>query len=209
MKQHKSFMKKHKTAVKKFTASMFTILPLTATLMLGGCAAILTGANDKPIEEDPGSRSFGSVIDDQTIETTATVNIRKTNPALENANVVVTSYNGIVLLSGQAPNEELRSAAAKATALVKNVREVRNELTVGDNASFAVHSADTLMTAKIKAKLLTAANIKDSRVKVVTENGCVFLLGLVTHAEGAIAGKVAQESNGVQKVVLLFEYVDG
>jgi osmotically-inducible protein OsmY len=195
--------------VKKFAISIFKIFPLTAALALSGCTAVLTETNDKPIESDPGSRSFGSVIDDQSIETTATVNIRKTDPGLEHANVVVTSYNSIVLLSGQVPSEELRNTAAQTAALVKKVRQVHNELTVGENTGFAVRSSDALLTTKIKAKLLAAANIKDSRVKVVTENGSVFLLGLVTHAEGDIAGKVVQNTDGVQKVMLLFEYVDG
>lgn len=195
--------------MKKFLIPIFTVLPLAAALTLGGCTAILNETNDKPIAEDPGSRSFGSVIDDQSIETTATVNIRKTDPGLEHANVVVTSYNGIVLLSGQAPSEELRNAAAQTAALVKKVRQVHNQLTVGENTGFAVRSSDALLTTKIKTKLLAAANIKDSRVKVVTENGSVFLLGLVTHAEGDIASKVVQNTDGVQKVVLLFEYVDG
>ena len=81
-------------------------------------------------------------------------------------------------------------------------------MTVGPNSSFAARTADTLITTKIKSKLLTAADIKDSRVKVLTEDGTVFLMGLVTHAEGEIAGKTAQDTEGVQKVVLLFEYVD-
>lgn len=195
--------------MKKLLVPIFTVLSLAAAFTLGGCTAILNETNDKPIAEDPGSRSFGSVIDDQSIETTATVNIRKTDPGLEHANVVVTSYNGIVLLSGQAPSEELRNAAAQTAALVKKVRQVHNQLTVGENTGFAVRSSDALLTTKIKTKLLAAANIKDSRVKVVTENGSVFLLGLVTHAEGDIASKVVQNTDGVQKVVLLFEYVDG
>lgn len=194
--------------MKKLTRPILTLLPFAIALLLGGCTAILTETNDKPIEEDPGRRSLGSIIDDQSIETTATVNIRKTNPSLEQANVVVTSYNGIVLLSGQVPSEELRNAAAQTTALVKNVRQVHNYLTIGDTPGFAARSADTLLTTKLKAKLLTAANIKDSRVKVITENGEVFLLGLVTHEEGNIAGNVAQNTDGVQKVVMLFEFVD-
>lgn len=190
------------------TAFPFAIALSLGTLLLGGCTAILTETNDKPIEEDPGRRSLGSIIDDQSIETTATVNIRKTDPGLEHANVVVTSYNGIVLLSGQVPSEELRNAAAQTTALVKNVRQVHNYLTVGNVSGFAARSSDTLLTTKLKAKLLTAANIKDSRIKVITENGEVFLLGLVTHEEGNIAGNVAQNTDGVQKVVMLFEFVD-
>ncbi len=195
-------------AVKTLAKSIFTAAPLAALLLLSGCTAILNETNDKPIEDDPGRRSLGSIIDDQSIETTATVNIRKTDARLEHANVIVTSYNGVVLLCGQVPNEELRVLAAQTAARVKNVRQVHNHLTVGANTGFAVRSADTLMTTKIKAKLLGAANIKDSRVKVITENGTAFLLGLVTHAEGDIAGSIAQNTDGVQQVVLLFEYVD-
>ncbi|HEY3699058.1 MAG TPA: BON domain-containing protein [Spongiibacteraceae bacterium] len=195
--------------MKKLAKCARAAAPIVAAIALTGCTAILSETNDKPIESDPGSRSFGNVIDDQSIETTATVNIRKTDPNLEHANVVVTSYNGIVLLCGQVPNAELRNTAAQAAALVKNVRAVHNELTVGENTGFAARSSDTLITTKIKSRLLTAANIKDSRVKVVTENGSVFLMGLVTRAEGDIAGKIAQDTGGVQKVVRLFEYVDG
>ncbi|MDB6061825.1 MAG: phospholipid-binding protein [Verrucomicrobiaceae bacterium] len=180
---------------------------ISLTLLAGGCSTFTH--NDQPAQEDPGRRSLGSVIDDQTIETTATANINRAAQALDDANVIVVSYNGNVLLIGQVPNEELRVRAAEVAANVKSVKSVRNELTVGDNASFAVHSSDTLITTKVKSRLLTAANIKDSRVKVITENGVVFLMGLVTHEEADLAGKATQDTGGVQKVVLLFEYVDG
>lgn len=190
--------------------SLLRVLAIvTLAISANGCTTIASQTNDRPIQEDPGRRSFGAAIDDQSIETTATVNIRKTDSALESANVNVICFNGHVLLVGQVPTDELRVRAAEAAATVKNVKSVRNELTVGVNAGFAAHSSDSLITTKLKSKLLGAENIKDSRVKVVTENGAVFLLGLVTHAEADIAAKMAQNTSGVQKVVLLFEYVDG
>lgn len=176
---------------------------------VGGCSTIINETTDKPIESDPGSRTFGAVIDDQSIETTAAVNIAKADPNLDLAHLTVTSYNGIVLLTGQVINADLRQLAAKTAASVKNVRMVRNELEIGANSGFTARSSDTLLTTKIKSKLLGTKNIKDSRVKVVTENGVVFLMGLVTHEEADIASRVAQETSGVQKVVRLFEYVDG
>jgi osmotically-inducible protein OsmY len=185
----------------------FAIVALT--LSAGGCSTFTHENNDQPVQEDAGRRSLGSVIDDQSIELTASTNINRADPALDDANVVVVSYNGNALLVGQAPTEELRVRAAEIAAKVKSVKSVRNELTVGPNASFAAHSADTLITTKVKSKLLTAANIKDSRVKVITENGAVFLMGLVTRSEADIAAKAAQDTGGVQKVVLLFEYVEG
>jgi osmotically-inducible protein OsmY len=180
------------------------------TVLAGsGCTTILSETTSKPIESDPGSRTFGAVIDDQSIETTVTVNIRKADPNLDLAHLAVTSYNGIVLLTGQVINAELRTLAATTAAQVKNVRQVRNELEIGANSSFTARSSDTLLTTKVKSKLLARNDIKDSRVKVVTENGIVFLMGLVTHAEGDIASQVTQDTSGVQKVVRLFEYVDG
>lgn len=189
--------------------SIARALMLAALVGSAGCTTILSETTSKPIESDPGSRTFGAVIDDQSIETTATVNIRKADPNLDLAHLTVTSYNGIVLLTGQVINAELRVLAAETAAKVKNVRQVRNELEIGANSSFTARSSDTALTTKVKSKLLVRSDIKDSRVKVVTENGVVFLLGLVTHAEGDIASKVAQDTSGVQKVVRLFEYVDG
>lgn len=181
---------------------------LLSLSLLGGCTTILSETNDKPIESDPGSRTFGAVIDDHTIETTIGVNIRKADPALDQAHVDVVSYNGIVLLAGQVPREDLRDMAAQVAAKVKNVKRVYNELTVEENASFAAHANDALLTTKIKGKLLGAAHIKDSRVEVTTENGTVFLQGIVTRAEADIATDIVQNTDGVQKVVRLFEYID-
>jgi osmotically-inducible protein OsmY len=182
---------------------------LAALLSTGGCTTIVSSTTDKPIEGDPGSRTFGAMIDDQSIETTVAVNIGKADRNLDLAHLTVTSYNGIVLLTGQVINAELRTLAANTAARVKNVRQVRNELEIGANSSLTARSTDTLLTTKIKSKLLGRNDIKDSRVKVVTENGIVFLMGLVTQAEADIASTVAQETSGVQKVVRLFEYVDG
>lgn len=181
---------------------------LMALSLLGGCTTILSETNDKPIESDPGSRTFGAVIDDHTIETTIGVNIRKADPALDQAHIDVVSYNGIVLLAGQVPREDLRDVAAQVAAKVKNVKRVYNELIVGENASFAAHANDALLTTKIKGKLLGSAHIKDSRVEVTTENGTVFLQGIVTRAEADIATNAVQNTDGVQKVVRLFEYID-
>lgn len=181
---------------------------VVALSLLAGCTTILSETNDKPIESDPGSRTFGAVIDDHTIETTIGVNIRKADPALDQAHIDVVSYNGIVLLAGQVPRDDLRDVAAQVAAKVKNVKRVYNELTVEENASFGAHANDALLTTKIKGKLLGAAHIKDSRVEVTTENGTVFLQGIVTRAEADIATDVVQNTDGVQKVVRLFEYID-
>jgi osmotically-inducible protein OsmY len=181
---------------------------LTALVLLSGCTSIISESSDKPIESDPGSRTFGAVIDDHTIETTVGVNIRKADPALDTAHVVVVSYNGIVLLAGQVPTDEMRQLAADVASRVKNVKSVYNELSVGPNASVAARANDALLTTKIKSRLLGTAHIKDSRVEVTTEYGAVYLQGIVTRTEADIATDAAQNTDGVQKVVRLFEYID-
>ncbi len=179
-----------------------------AALQLTGCSNIVGATTDKPIESSSTSRSYGAAIDDEVIETTALVNIRKTNPALGNAHVLAISYNGVLLLAGQVPTEETRQLAGQAGSRVQNVKRVHNELTVGPNTELLVRTSDSGITTKIKSKLLTHKEAKSGKVKVVTENGVVYLMGVVTRSQADLASVLAQQTGGVQRVVRLFEYVD-
>lgn len=179
-----------------------------AALQLGGCSNIIGATTDKPIEPDRASRSYGAAVDDQVIETTTLVNVRKSHPALENAHLVVVSYNGVLLLAGQVPNEEARHLAGQAASRVQNVKRVHNELTVGPNTELLVRTSDSGITTKIKSKLLTHKEAKSGKTKVVTENGVVYLLGIVTRSQADLVSVLAQQTGGVQRVVRLFEYVD-
>src|SRR5690606_21625948 len=135
-------------------------------LTVAGCSSIVGATTDKPIESDPTSRTFGSIIDDSLIETTATVNIRKSHAQLENAHVVTVSYNGILLLIGQVPNQDVRRIAAETAARVKNVRRVHNHLSVGPNTELLIRSSDSLITSKIKGKFVSHAEVKSGKTKV-------------------------------------------
>ena len=179
---------------------------LLLSSFLAGCTQILTATNDTPIQEDPGSRSLGSYIDDQIIETKATVNIRKTRTELEDAHINVTSHNGIVLLTGQVANAELKHEAATVADKLKKVRKVHNELSVGDASSMLARSNDGWLSTKVKSRLSLNEQLDASRIKVVTEKGVVYLMGLVSKSESDIAAQVASETKGVQKVVRVFEY---
>jgi osmotically-inducible protein OsmY len=178
-------------------------------IFMAGCTSVISATTDKPITSDPSTRTMGSLIDDETIETKTVVNIRKANPGLEHAHLVAVSYNGVLLLAGQAPTAELRMLAAQTAAMVQNVRRVHNELTVGAPTGFASRSSDSLITSKVKSKLLARKDVPGSRIKVVTENGAVYLLGLVTRSQADAAAEAAQTTGGVQKVVRIFEYIDG
>lgn len=187
-----------------------SLLALALCLGTSACSSVITATRDKPIEDDRGTRTFGSKIDDSLIETKVAVNVAKANPDLDqNSHIVVTSFNGVVLLAGQTPRADLKAAAEQAASAVQRVKTVHNELQVLEPSSLLARNNDAWLTTKIKTQMLTDGTIPGSRIKVVTENGIVYLLGLVTQQEGARATSMVQGVSGVQKIVKLFEYIDG
>ncbi|QXI29472.1 BON domain-containing protein [Pseudomonas vanderleydeniana] len=191
------------------TVNRLSLLALTLCLGLSGCSSVLTATRDGPINDDQGTRTLGSKIDDSVIETKVAVNVAKADPDLDAAShIVVSSYNGIVLLAGQTPREDLKAKAEQAASSVQRVKKVNNELQILQPSSFAARSNDTWLTSKIKTQMLTDNTIPGSRIKVITENGIVYLMGLVTQQEASRATNLVQGVGGVQKIVKLFEYID-
>ncbi|MBF8742930.1 MULTISPECIES: BON domain-containing protein [Pseudomonas] len=185
------------------------LMALTLCLSLSGCSSVLTSARNSPIEDDRGTRTIGSKIDDSLIETKVSVNIAKANADLDKgSHIVVSSYNGIVLLAGQTPRADLKSLAEQTAGQVQRVKKVHNELQVMQPSSILARNNDAWLTTKIKAQMLGDANVPSTRIKVITENGIVYLLGLVTQQEANAATSVVQGVSGVQKIVKLFEYID-
>ncbi|HJE29926.1 phospholipid-binding protein [Stutzerimonas xanthomarina] len=187
----------------------FSIVALALCLATTGCSSVLTAARDEPINDNRGTRTIGSKIDDSLIETKAAVNIAKAHPDLDKAShIVVASYNGVVLLAGQTPREELKQLAEQTASAVQRVKRVHNELQVLQPSSALARSNDSWLTTKIKTQMLTDQNVPGARIKVITENGIVYLLGLVTRQEGNRATSLVQGVSGVQRIVKLFEYID-
>ncbi|MBD8705172.1 MULTISPECIES: BON domain-containing protein [Pseudomonas] len=186
-----------------------SLLALTLCLGISGCSSVINASREAPIDDDRGTRTFGSKIDDSLIETKVAVNIAKASPDLDNAShIVVTSFNGIVLLAGQTPRADLKQLAEQTASQVQKVKKVNNELQVTGPSSMLARSNDAWLTSKIKTEMLTDSAIPGSRIKVVTENGIVYLLGLLTQAEATRATNLVQGVGGVQKIVKLFEYID-
>ncbi len=191
------------------TLNRLGLMALTLCLTLSGCSSVLTATRDKPIDDDRGTRTLGSKIDDSLIETKVKVNVAKASPDLDqNSHIVVSSYNGVVLLAGQTPRADLKAAAEQAAGQVQRVKTVHNELQVMENSSILARNNDAWLTTKIKTQMLADSGVPGSRIKVITENGIVYLLGLVTQQEGAQATNVVQSVSGVQKIVKLFEYIN-
>ena len=133
------------------------------------------------------------------------VNLKQADEGFKDSHLVVVSYNGSVLLAGQVPSNELRNLAPEVVRMVRNVKRIYNELQVAGNTSPIVRSNDAWITAKIKTALFANREVQGYRTKVVTENGVVYLMGLVSRAEAARIADVASATYGVQKVVQLFE----
>ncbi len=181
---------------------------LVVALSITSCSTLLSATRSTPIEEDYGKRSFGGFIDDAFIETKAKVNLNKASKALQQAHISVTSYNGVVLLTGQVPNEQSKNLASDTVRKVRNVKRLHNELSIAGPISLPSRSNDSWLTSKVKAKLLATPKIKGNRIKVVTENGVVHLMGLLSHAEADIVVNKIKGTFGVQKIVKIFEYLD-
>lgn len=183
-------------------------LCITFTLLLSGCGSMLATFESNEIKDDPGERTMAQQLADESIETKAVVNIHAANEAFDNAHLVVVSYNGYVLLAGQVINEQLKAQATEVVRKIRDVRRIYNELEVASPSSGMTRTSDTWITTKVKSWLLGDTSTEGLRVKVVTENGVVFLMGMVTAEEADRIAGAAADIGGVQRVVRLFELVE-
>lgn len=177
-------------------------------LSLSSCASVISAVADDGIQEDPGRRSLGTMIDDNSIETMIKVNLNAEDERLKDSNISVVSHNGTVLLVGQVPSQEMKNLATRIAAQSSRVKTVHNELEVGDSSGFLSRSNDAWLTAKLKTLMLANTEISGLRTKVVTENGVVYLMGLVTREEADRIVELVRNARGVTKVVRAFEYVE-
>ena len=187
---------------------LLTALLTCSLLALSGCGSLLATMQVGTIEDEPVERTMGQVIEDDNIETKSIVNIHAADEAFHDAHIVVVSYNGYVLIAGQVNTEKLKAMATQVVRKVHGVRRIYNELEIASPSSGMTRTSDTWITTKVKSWLLGSTSIEGTRVKVVPENGVVYLMGLATREEaGRISDKAAGIS-GVQRVVRLFELVD-
>lgn len=199
-------MNSHACTTRNLLLRTTTIVVLMS--LLGACSSLISATRSGPIQEDYGKRSFGSFIDDGLIETKTRVNLKKADEQLKQAHIGVTSYNGVVLLAGQVPSAELRDLAGSVAGKIRNVKRVHNELAIAGPISLPARSNDSWLTTKVKSKLLASRTVKGRRIKVVTENGVVHLMGLVTRNEADEVVNVVKGTFGVQKIIRIFEYID-
>ena len=180
---------------------------LSALPLLQGCGALLAGAaatTGVVISQD--RRTMGAMTEDEAVAIKASGRISERFK--DGVHVNVTSFNRMVLLTGEVPNAEARTEVERIAWSVENVRGVHNELAVAGVTSFTVRSNDSLITTNVKARFFDSDKFNVLHVKVVTENSVVYLMGLVTRKEADDATEIARTTSGVQKVVRLFEYLE-
>ena len=180
---------------------------LLALPLVQGCGALLAGgaaATGVVVSQD--RRTVGTLTEDEGIELKAVSRIGERFK--DGVHINVTSYNRMVLLTGEVPDAAARTEVERIAWAVENVRGVHNELAVAGVSSFTVRSNDSLITTKVKGRLLDSNKVNPLHVKVVTENSIVYLMGLVTKEEANEATEVARTTSGVQKVVRVFEYLN-
>ena len=193
-------MKMHKLRV----TALLVVFPLLAPL-LSGCVAAVVGGAGTAVLVGEDRRTVGTVTEDQGIELKSENRIRD---KFKDAHINVTSYSRMVLLTGEAADAATRTEIEKTVRAVENVRGVYNEITPAGVTALSARANDSFITSKVKARFVDQRKFNAVHVKVVTEAGVVYLLGLVKRKEADDAVEIARTTSGVQKVVKLFEYLD-
>lgn len=178
---------------------------LISALLLQGCVgAVVVGSAAVGTKAATDPRTVGTQVDDGTLELRVNSALSKDQQLKKEARVNVTAYQGKVLLTGQAPNTELSSRAKQIAIGVEGATEVFNEIRPGQPIGLGTASSDTWITTKVRSQLLGSDQVKSSNVKVTTENGEVFLMGLVTAREGQAAADIASRVSSVKHVTTAF-----
>lgn len=184
--------------------SVATLALLLASSFMTGCAPILVagvGTGALMVED---RRTSGAFVEDEVIENKVQHRINQRFGYSAHINAV--SFNHNVLLAGQVPNEDVRRDVGDIAQGVEHVQRIYNEAQVGPILSLSARSSDAYITSKIKARFLEAQKFSVNHVKVYTEDGTVYLMGIVTRDEGDAATDISRTTDGVKRVVRLFEY---
>jgi osmotically-inducible protein OsmY len=186
------------------------VLLILLILLTSSCTTILVKTTgEQGISEDPTERTTGAVIEDQSIETKIIVNMKSQEPAFQQADFNVISHNGVVLLVGQVGSDQLKARATQiASQASTKIKRIHNELEVAGKAGLLARSNDTWIATKVRTLMFANSKVPSSQVKVIAENGSIYLMGLISQADGDYAANLARNVSGVTRVVKVFEYIN-
>lgn len=182
-----------------------TVLFAASAALLQGCfplAAMGVGATAMALDD---RRTTGLYIEDENVEWKARARLID---KFKDAHINITSYNLTVLITGEAPTEDMKREIGEAVRSVPNVRGINNEIAIGGNSSLVSRSSDSIVTTNVKARLINNGKVAPNHVKVVTESSVVYLMGIVTREESEAASDIARTTSGVSRVVKVFEIID-
>jgi osmotically-inducible protein OsmY len=179
-------------------------LAVSLALLAGCVPVIVAGAAGGAAMVATDRRSAGAHVDDESIE--LKMNTQATSEFGDRIHLNVTSYNGVVLLTGEVPDQAALTKVGNLAKNIEKVRVVHNEMVVGPNSDFSARSNDSYITSKVKTRMLEANKFPPNAVKVVTERSVVYLMGIVSKEEGDAAAEIAATTAGVARVVKFFQY---
>jgi osmotically-inducible protein OsmY len=185
-------------------AVLLAVLAIALAALAGCVPVIVAGAAGGAAMVATDRRTTGTQVDDEAIE--LKVANQASNQYGDRIHLNVTSYNGVVLLTGEVPDQGTWASVGAIAKATEKVRVVNNELVVGPNADLSARSNDTYITSKVKSRMIEANRFPPNAVKVVTERGVVYLMGIVSMEEGNAAGETAATTSGVVRVVKFFQY---
>lgn len=171
-------------------------------IFLLGCTAT------SPSNDDRGKRTFGTRLDDGRSARLIKRNLKAAMPQVKDMNIDVHVYNGVALLTGQANEEAIKAKAGEIAAQPRHVARVYNEIDIAGPTALLSRTNDGVLKTKIKARMIASKSVSAGRIKVVVNNGVVYLLGLVTRDEASAAVETVREVFGVQKIVQAFEFIN-
>ena len=179
-------------------------------LLITSCTTILVETTgEQGISEDPAERTAGARVEDQSIETKVIVNMKSQEPEFRKANFNVISHNGVVLLVGQVVSNELKNKASEiASQASSKIKRIHNELEIAGKTSLIARSNDAWIATKVRTLMLTNSGVPSRQIRVVAENGAVYLMGLINQSNGDNAARLARNVSGVTRVVKVFEYIN-
>ena len=184
--------------MKRYRRLLIGLYSLFAGLVLAGCT-------NNPEEK----RTPGDIIDDNALEFVIEREIKASDEGFKGAHLVTTVYDGLVLLLGEVPSAALKEKATEVTESLYKVDpdKVYNYLTVGGPISLLARTNDSYISGKVKTRLMTAREVPASKVKVVTQNGVVYLLGKIPPNDAELVVAETRKTFGVQKIVKVFDYL--
>jgi osmotically-inducible protein OsmY len=178
------------------------------------CFLIITNCANTPSKGDfnppppAGKRSLGEFVDDQKLESSVYANINSSSMDFTETHIRVNSFKGTVLLTGQVPDEELRAEAGRAATETQGAGSVHNEIQLASNTTFFTRSNDSGLEAKIRVKLLANREFQGNKVKIVVEDRVVFIMGHLTRKEAQLATDTVSNTDGIEKVVRVIDFIN-